>query len=116
MLAFGETITVTRPGVTPTGEFDDVGNPIMSGGTTFTVDGVGVAPLTPQESAELWGPENSGGFTLYLPYGTELRSTDLVEVRGVAGFQVQGAGDLVQWRSPFTGWEAGAVAIVRRAS
>lgn len=64
----------------------------------------------------MWGPENAGGFTLYLPHGTELESTDLVTIRGESGFQVQGDAGLVQWRSPFTGWEAGAVAIVRRAS
>lgn len=114
-LPFGETITVTRPGAAGS-TFDDLGNPIPAAATTFTISGVGVAPLTPQESVELWGPENNGGYTLYLPHGTELESTDLVAVRGESGFQVQGAADLVQWRSPFTGWEAGAVAIVRRAS
>jgi hypothetical protein len=114
--AHGETVTVARPGGVPTGAFDELGNPILSGASTFDVAGVGVAPLTPQESAELWGPDNHGGFTLLLPYGTALESSDTVTVRGESGFQVQGAADLVQWRSPFTGWHAGAVAVVRRAS
>ena len=116
MLLHGEQISVDRSGETSTGMFDELGNPILSGGSTFTVDGVAVAPLTPQEAAELWGAKNRGGYSLYLPYGVELYSTDLVTVRGESGFQVQGDADLVQWRSPFTGWEAGAVAIVRRAS
>lgn len=115
MLPHGETITVSRPGA-PTGAYDEIGNPILAPASTFTVEGVGVAPLTPQESAELWGPDNRGGYALYMPYGSELESTDLVTVRGETGFQVQGAADLVQWRSPFTGWEAGAVAVVRRSS
>lgn len=115
MLGFGETITVIRPGA-PTGGYDDLGAPILAATSTSTVGDVGIAPLTPQESAELWGPENNGGYTLLLPYGTALRSTDTVTIRGEAGFQVQGAADLVQWRSPLTGWEAGAVAVVRRAS
>jgi hypothetical protein len=112
--AHGESITVTRQGA-PTGASDDLGNPIHST-STFTVDGVGVSPLTAEESVELWGPENEGGFTLYLPYGTALQSTDLVSVRGFLGLQVQGDAAMNQWRSPYTGWEAGAVAIVRRAS
>jgi len=111
----GETVTVTRPG-TQSGADDALGNPTRSAASTFEVDDVGVAPLTPQESAELWGPDNQGGYTLYLPQGTQLRSTDLVTVRGEAGFQVQGPADLVQWRSPFTGWAPGTVAVVRRAS
>lgn len=111
----GESITVTRPGV-PTGAYDELGNPILSDGSTFTVNNVAVAPLTPQESAELWGADNNGGYTLYMPFGTALESTDLVTVRQEPGFQVQGDASKVQWRSPFTGWEAGAVAIVRRAS
>lgn len=111
----GETITVTRIGAVTTGK-DDLGNPTLATSTTFTVDDVAVAPLTPQESAELWGPDNQGGYTLYMPYGTELHASDLVTVRGESGFQVQGAADLVQWRNPFTGWAAGAVAVVRRGS
>lgn len=111
----GETITVARQGAA-TGTYDDLGNPVIGAGSTFTVDGVGVAPLTPEESAELWGPENRGGYRLFLPYGTVLEFTDLLQVRGESGFQVEGDAGLVQWRSPFTGWEAGAVAVVRRAS
>ena len=110
----GESVSVIREGA-PTGAYDDLGNPIL-GTSTLTVDGVGVAPLTPQESAELWGENNRGGFTLYMPFGVELVSSDLVTVRGESGFQVQGAADLVQWKSPLSGWEAGAVAIVRRGS
>lgn len=112
-MTFGESITVTRPGAA-TGSPDALGNPVLAASSTFTVDGVAVAPITPQEAVELWGADNQGGYSLYLPFGTQLRSTDRVTVRGEAGFQVQGSADLVQWKSPFTGWEAGAVAVVRR--
>lgn len=114
-MAFGESISVTRSGAA-TGSFDELGNPVLAASSSFTVDGVAVAPLTPQEAADLWGPTNRGGYTLYLPFGVVLESTDTVTVRGESGFQVDGDAGLVQWKSPFTGWEAGAVAVVRRAS
>lgn len=115
MFPFGETVTVTRKGGVATGQ-DSIGNPILSAPETFDVGDVGVAPLTPQEATELWGEGSKGGYTLYMPFGTALTLTDLVAVRGEAGFQVQGDASAVQWRSPLTGWEPGSVAIVRRAS
>ena len=115
MFGSGETVTVTRLGTPTTGK-DLLGNPNLAAPSTFDVADVRIAPITPAEATELWGADNKGGYSLYMPYGTALVSTDVVEVRGESGFQVQGAADLVQWRSPFTGWEAGAVAVVRRGS
>lgn len=110
-----ETVTVTRPGA-PTGSYDEQGNPVMGAASTIPVEAIAVAPLEPQESAELFGPENNGGYRLFLPTGTGLESTDLVEVRGESGFQVWGDAGLVSWRSPFTDWTPGDVAVVRRSS
>lgn len=116
MFAFGESITVTTPGDVVPGEFDVAGNPLVSAPTTRTVSDVGVAPLTPQESAELFGDMSIGGFTLYLPHGADLGAADTVTVRGTSGYQVEGDAGAVEWRSPFTGWNPGQVAVVRRAS
>lgn len=115
MFGAGETVTVIRLGA-PGGSKDALGNPTLAAPSEFEVEDVGIAPVTPDEATELWGPDNKGGYTLLMPYGTELESSDVVTVRGESGFQVQGAADLVQWRNPFTGWEAGAVAVVRRSS
>lgn len=110
----GESIKVTRPTV-GSGK-DDLGNPIPGTPTSFTVDNVAVAPLTPQEEVELFGAVSKGGYTLYMPFGSDLRPADSVEVRGERGFQVWGDASKVQWESPFTGWHAGSVAVVRRGS
>lgn len=111
----GETITITRLGAVTSG-YDDAGDPNRAAPSTFDVTDVGVAPITSDESAELFGDVAENGYTLYLPYGTELLATDRVTVRGVAGWQVVGDARTVDWRSPFSGWTPGTVAIVRRAS
>lgn len=110
-----EAVTVSRPG-SPTGAYDAQGNPVLGAGSTITVQAIAVAPLEPQESAELFGSDNKGGYRLFVPTGTGLRSTDLVTVRGESGFQVWGDAGLVRWVSPFTGWAPGEVAVVRRSS
>lgn len=112
--AAGETITVTRPAA-GTG-YDEGGNPVPGTPTTFTVDGVGVAPGKYDETQHVWGFSSENEYTLYLPYGTDLRATDTVTLRGVSGWQVEADARTVDWRSPFTGWEPGTVAVVRRAS
>lgn len=115
MFGHGETVTVTRIGAVTSG-FDEAGDPHRAAPTTFNVTNVGVAPLTSEESMELFGDVAENGYTLYLPYGTELLASDRVTVRGVSGWQVDGDARTVDWRSPFTGWEPGTVAVVRRAS
>jgi hypothetical protein len=109
-----ETITVTRAGVDLDG-FDEQGNPVRGVDVVFDVVAKAVAPLTPDESAALFGPENRGGYTLYLPLESGLQSPDLVSVRGEGGFQVWGG--TAQWapKTLFTGAQ-GDVVVVRRAS
>lgn len=115
LFQYGETITVTRLGE-PTGVYDDLGDPVLGPPSTFTVEGVGVAPGTAGETPAEWGFTAENSFTLYLPYGTELLPTDVVTVRGISGWQVVGDAGVVDWRNPFTGLEAGTVAVVGRAS
>ncbi len=115
MFDAGETITVTRLGA-ESSTLDGAGNPTRAASTTLTFTDVGIAPLTPQESTELFGTVDEGGFTLYLKPDQTLLSTDLVTVRGVSGYQVVGAADTVNWRSMFTGWNPGRVAIVKKSS
>ena len=115
MFAFGETITVSRPGAA-TGAYDAQGNPIIGAPTTFTVADVGVAPAASDETSAEFGTVAANGYNLYLPYGSDVRATDSITVRGVSGWQVQGDASSVDWRSPYTGWEAGTVVMVRRGS
>lgn len=115
MFVHGESITVTRPGA-PTGGFDAAGNPVLTADTTVVVSDVAVAPEKASEPAEPWGSQAVNGYTLYMPFGTDIRADDLVTVRGVAGWQVQGDVRTVDWVNPFSGWQAGTVAVVRRSS
>ena len=110
-----ETVTVTRQGG-PTGEYDELGNPIIGPNTTFTVSDVAVAPAGTEEDPQALGLVVVTGFTLYLPYGTVLLPTDRLTVRGIAGWQVVGSTEASSWRNPFTGLEPGAVVSVRKAS
>lgn len=111
----GETVVFTLPGA-PTGGYDDQGNPIIGPSTTVTVTGVGVAPLASDETEESYGPRAVNGYTLILPYGTNIPSDATALVRGVSGWQVQGDSGAVDWRSPFSGWEPGTIAVVRRSA
>lgn len=56
------------------------------------------------------GATVSTGAQLFLPYGTDVRRTDRVEVRGQT-WEVDG--DPQHWRSPLTGREAGTVINLR---
>lgn len=114
MFPNGETVIATRVDA-PTGGYDEQGNPIYET-LTIEFDGVGVAPAASNETAEPFGQVAANGYTLYFPYGSDVRAADVFEVRGVEGWQVQGDASTVDWRSPFTGWEAGTVVTVRRAS
>lgn len=110
-----ETVTVTRKGV-PTGEDDELGNPIIGPDTTFDIADVVVAPAGTEEDPQALGLLVVTGFKLFLPYGTILYPTDRLAVRGITGWQVVGSTEAAGFRNPFTGREAGAVVSVKRAS
>lgn len=133
----GEVITVIRPG-SPTGGFDEQGNPIMSDPTSFTIDGVAPAPGTRDEQQELYGPRSTEAFTLYRRGPLDLRSDDTVTFRGIPGWQVVAgslASELVpgddtlpdadeepglrpvdMWVSPYSTLPAGSVVEIRKGS
>jgi hypothetical protein len=113
MFEFGETVIATRGGAV-TGE-DAQGNPTYASSTVTFTD-VGVAPTAPDETAAPFGQIANNGFNLYFPYGSDVRASDVFEIRGVPGWHVQGDASTVDWRSPLTGWEAGTVVSVRRVS
>lgn len=114
---WGETIVVTRPGA-ETSELDEQGNPIRSASITFSIDGVAVAPGSLDEQAELYGPRSTNACTLYRRQGVlGLEPDDLIEIRGVAGWQVVADPDRAEWRNPYRGSMLhGSVAEVRRSS
>lgn len=111
----GETVTVTRAGVS-TGAYDLQGNSVLSAGSTFTVTDVAVAPAGTEEDPLALGLFVATGFTLYLPYGTVLLPNDRLTVRGVTGWQVEGDVTASGWRNPFDGLGRGVVVSVRRSS
>lgn len=51
------------------------------------------------------------GLDLYYPYGWDLDRSDFVDVDGE---RYRIIGEIAPWRSPFTGWEAGAVVSLER--
>lgn len=110
----GETVTVTRKGGV-TGGYDGQGYPILSPDTSFPLSDVAVEPAGTTEDPQSMGLWVVTGFTLYLPYLTELLPTDLLTVRGVPGWQVVGDTTASGWRNPFTGAGKGSVVSVRRA-
>lgn len=112
----GETVIVTSVGTPIPGEFDAQGYPLIGPETTRAVGRVAVAPKGSEESAEAFGQKVITGYTLYLPSGTVLLSTDRVEVRGVGGWQVEGDASAGQWTSPFSGRGRGVEVAVKRAS
>ena len=106
----GEQVVVVR--LVDAGE-DDYGDPLPSTETRTPVDGVAVAPLKDSEDVNVDGARILDAFTLYLPAGTDLMATDLVEVRGKA-YKVDGVPAV--WSNPFDGAARGGVeAIVRRS-
>ena len=111
----GEPVIVTSKGV-PTGGYDEGGYPIIGADTTRTVNRVAVAPKSSDESAEAFGQKVITGYSLYLPSGIILLSTDRIEIRNVPGWQVEGDGAAGQWTSPFSGRGKGVEVAVKKAS
>lgn len=115
----GESVTVLRA----VAGADGYGDPVLAdwantGSIVSTaVQGCAVAPSSGANLSGTSAEDNNNrtavivGLQLYLPAGTDIRSSDRVVVRGET-FEVEGIpGD---WRSPFTGWRPGVeVALIK---
>lgn len=109
----GETVTVTREG-TP-GETDALGFPVLGEPTTF--DFVTLCPCAPLYASET--PTQSGdsivsGYKIIGPPDLSLLSTDMLTIRGVSGWQVEGVPG--RWDRPSTGEAWSTEFVVRKAS
>lgn len=101
-------MTIVR--VRPPG-FDQYGDPIAGTPNRLTLEGAFVAPRSTSDIDARGRQGVINGLTLFGEFGTDLVHTDQVEVDGVL-YDIDG--DAGQWKSPFTGWEAGCeVALVR---
>lgn len=110
---FGETVTRQRAAAASDPYSDESTDLDWSAPDELEFDGVAVAPGPSAESAEVGRTRLDVDFTLYLPYGADIKPLDRVVVRGVT-FDVEGVRD--DWLNPFTGLRAGSVVEVRRAA
>jgi hypothetical protein len=103
---FGETIQRIRalPALDPYS--DEVTGSIWVDAPEVDIIGVGVEPRPSAEPLEDARNSVTSGFTLYMPYDSDVTSADRVRVRGVV-YEVEG--EPSAWRSPFTGWAPGLV-------
>lgn len=107
---FGETVTIVR--VSGGGQ-DDWGDPIEATESRSDVEGCAVAPLKQGEDASPDGAVVLDGFTVYMPFGTDVRASDTVVVRGLE-YHVDGVPGV--WSSPYSvGYPRGVEVVVRRS-
>jgi hypothetical protein len=103
---------IVRVRSTP-GGVDEYGDPVAGTTTETTLAGAYVAP---RESDEITNRGRAGvivGLTLFAPYDTDLRHNDRIKVDGVL-YDIEG--EPGRWRNPFTDWEAGIQAALRRTA
>jgi hypothetical protein len=100
---FGETVRILRTGPSP--GRDARGHPLPGMDESFDVPGCVVTPR--ESSPQVGGPEQQArdtvvvGWTVYAPAGTDVRTTDRVQIRGM---DCDVTGEPGNWgRSPFTG-------------
>lgn len=102
--------TIARVRHTP-GGVDQYGDPISGTTTETTMSDWFVAPRT---SDDIPGRARDGvtvGLNLYTPYDADLVRTDQVKVNGEV-YDIDG--EIARWKHPWTGWEAGQVAALKR--
>lgn len=107
---------IVRVRSTP-GGVDEYGDPVPGVESRTTLTGAFVAPRTdPGQDSEITNRGRAGvivGLMLFAPYETDLVYTDRIEVDGVL-YEIDG--EPGKWRNPFSGWEAGIQAALRRAA
>lgn len=104
--AAGETVTVTRPAAK-----DRNGDPVGAD-TTFTIDGCAINYQSTSDDTERRETTLSW-IELFCPPGTDIKSTDKVQLPNGRTYDVDGAP--APWKNPFTGWEPGVVVRLKGA-
>jgi hypothetical protein len=104
----GETVTILRAGAPTT---DRYGNEVPGADVRIDVQGCAVAPRQEGDVSDGGRQGVIVGTTVYFPPGTDVRSTDRLEVRGEV-HTIEG--DPGRWVSPFSGSEWGVECATRR--
>lgn len=108
--AFGEPVTVVRVTSGEPDEWGDATDPVEE---RTVVEGCAVAPLKQGENATTDGAVLLDGFTVYMPYGTDVAASDLLEIRGLV-FSVDGVPGV--WVNPYSAaYPRGVEVVVRRS-
>lgn len=113
MFTYGETVTRQRASATTDPYSNESTDLSWASPDELDISGVGIAPGPSTESAEAGRTRLDVDFTLYLPYGADVKPLDRVVVRGQT-CEVEGS--VQDWRNPFTGAEPGTVAEVRKVA
>lgn len=101
----GQTITVHRMARDRYGDRTETAH--------FEVAGCGFAPRLSTENTGR-AEEVTADAELYAPHSADLRVTDVIELADSTRWEVQG--EPQRWQNPFTGWQPGVVATLRRAT
>lgn len=111
----GITITVERDNP---GGVDDYGDPVASTTQTHTIANCAVSPRVGED--ELHDRGRAGvivGLTLFAPAGADIQRHDRIVIAAgdpnAGRYEIEG--EAAEWRSPWTGWQAGIQVALRRA-
>lgn len=109
--------TVTRLRDNP-GGIDENGDPIASVSVETVISGAAIAPRTAADITDRGRQGRISSALLLVPFGTDVRHTDRFRVEGLVSLDGEWDvdGDAGQWKSPFTGWEAGCEVALKRAA
>jgi hypothetical protein len=99
--AYGETVVRVRS--TP-GGVDKYGDPVTGTTTRTDIEKCAVYKGVIEEPVGRGRDPVSVDYTILAPSGTDVVSTDLIEVRGQTCTVV---GDGFEWANPITGWRPG---------
>lgn len=107
--------TVTRVRRAPGGR-DQYNDPIAGSESRTAITGCAIAPRAEQEPNERGRNGTITGLTLYAPLGTDLLSTDLVQINPADPddlYEIEG--EVGRWTNPFVPTHGGIEAALKRA-